>query len=259
MDQIMDVWARVTARREVAQGIYEMTLCAPSYGEFRGGQFVNLKLEDGRHVLRRPLCICDFDVVRHEITVCYAVVGEGTRRLSELKVGEIVKTMIPLGNGFTPESGMKKIVLLGGGMGCAVLPAAARANADCECYAYLGFADRSKVVLEERMRSLCVETVVTTDDGSYGRKGFVTDALAQDIERIQPDAVFCCGPEVMYRALAKALAPFQVPVYVSLEQRMGCGIGACLVCSCKIKRNGEENYLRVCKDGPVFRLDEVVL
>ncbi|MDE7337405.1 MAG: dihydroorotate dehydrogenase electron transfer subunit, partial [Clostridia bacterium] len=100
---------------------------------------------------------------------------------------------------------------------------------------------------------------VATDDGSYGEKGFVTDILAKDMEKLKPDAVFCCGPEVMYKALKKALQGFDVPIIVSLEARMGCGIGACLVCNCKVLRKGVEEYARVCVDGPVFKLDEVVL
>ncbi|MEG1608617.1 MAG: hypothetical protein RR348_01985, partial [Clostridia bacterium] len=105
------------------------------------------------------------------------------------------------------------------------------------------------------------QVVVATDDGSYGKKGFVTNIVAEQIDAIAPDAVFCCGPEVMYKALKRALEGKNIPIFVSLEQRMGCGIGACLVCNCKIKRSGNdsEEYLRVCKDGPVFLLDEVVL
>lgn len=258
---MIDVTAVVSGNRRVADGIYEMTLRHERFGAYLGGQFVNVKLSDSSRVLRRPFCICDFDAQKHEITICYAIVGEGTRILSACRSGDRLQTLLPLGNGFAPRDEWKKIALVGGGMGAAVLPAVARADAGSqrEYYAYLGFADRDKVVLQERLGALCKAVRVATDDGSYGAKGFVTDLLAADMERLRPDVVFCCGPEVMYRALAKTLAPYGVPVYVSLEQRMGCGVGACLVCSCKIRRNGEEGYLRVCKDGPVFALDEVVL
>jgi dihydroorotate dehydrogenase electron transfer subunit len=144
-------------------------------------------------------------------------------------------------------------------MGSAVLPAIPTCNPQLEYYTYLGFANKDKVVLEKELSKVSKEIKIATDDGSYGEKGFVTDILARDMQRLKPDAVFCCGPEVMYKALKKALQGFDVPIIVSLEARMGCGIGACLVCNCKVKRKGVEEYARVCVDGPVFKLDEVVL
>ena len=191
--------------------------------------------------------------------MCYAIVGEGTKILSQYKTGDKIKVLLPLGNGFTPDKSYKKIILLGGGMGSAVLPAIPTCNPQLEYYTYLGFANKDKVVLEKELSKVSKEIKVATDDGSYGEKGFVTDILAGDMQRLKPDAVFCCGPEVMYKALKKALQGFDVPIIVSLEARMGCGIGACLVCNCKVKRKGVEEYARVCVDGPVFKLDEVVL
>lgn len=260
MAEMKDRKGRLIANEQVAKDIYKAVIAFDDLPQgIKGGQFVHIKLNDNSHVLRRPFCICDFDENAKTITICYAVVGEGTKELAGYNIGTEVKAMLPLGNGFTPDDKMKKIVLLGGGMGSAVLPAIPRAFKDIEYVTYLGFANKDKVVLEKEMRELTGEVVVATDDGSYGRKGFVTNILAEDMKKLNPDVVFCCGPEVMYKALKKALAPFDVPVIVSLEARMGCGIGACLVCNCKIKRNGQEGYLRVCADGPVFALDEVVL
>ena len=260
MAEMKDREGTIVSNVHVAKDIYKAVIAFDDLPEgIKGGQFVHIKLTDNSHVLRRPFCICDFDCKAKTVTVCYAVVGEGTKELAGYEKGTRVKAMLPLGNGFTPDESMKKIVLLGGGMGSAVLPAIPRAFVDREYVTYLGFANKDKVVLEEEMRELTGNVVVATDDGSYGRKGFVTNILAEDMTKLKPDVVFCCGPEVMYKALKKALEPFDVPVIVSLEARMGCGIGACLVCNCKIKRNGQEGYLRVCADGPVFRLDEVVL
>ncbi len=260
MTEMKDRKGRLIANEQVAKDIYKAVIAFDDLPQgIKGGQFVHIKLNDNSHVLRRPFCICDFDENAKTVMICYAVVGEGTKELAGYNVGTEVKAMLPLGNGFTPDDKMKKIVLLGGGMGSAVLPAIPRAFKDREYVTYLGFANKDKVVLEKEMRELTGEVVVATDDGSYGRKGFVTNILAEDMKKLNPDVVFCCGPEVMYKALKKALAPFDVPVIVSLEARMGCGIGACLVCNCKIKRNGQEGYLRVCADGPVFALDEVVL
>ncbi len=194
------------------------------------------------------------------VTLCYAVVGDGTRVLSSYAVGEKVDVILPLGNGFAPDKNVKKVVLLGGGMGSAVLPAIPTSNPDLDYYTYLGFANKDRVVLEEEMAKVSKQLTVATDDGSYGKKGFITNVLAEDMDRLKPDVVFCCGPEVMFKALKNALEPFDVPIIVSLEARMGCGVGACLVCNCKVKRKGEEeNYVRVCIEGPVMKLDEVVL
>lgn len=225
----------------------------------KGAQFAHVKLNDKSHLLRRPFCICDFDRQKNSVTMCYAIVGEGTKILSQYKTGDKIKVLLPLGNGFTPDKSYKKIILLGGGMGSAVLPAIPTCNPQLEYYTYLGFANKDKVVLEKELSKVSKEIKIATDDGSYGEKGFVTDILARDMQRLKPDAVFCCGPEVMYKALKKALQGFDVPIIVSLEARMGCGIGACLVCNCKVKRKGVEEYARVCVDGPVFKLDEVVL
>lgn len=245
----------VKDNRKVAEGVYEAAFYAPDMPELKGGQFIHIALSDNSRILRRPLCICDYS--QGVLTVCYAVVGEGTRQLSMLKAGDVVNAMYPLGNGWSAD-GYKKVALLGGGLGCAVLPLVARLNPECEFCAYMGFSDASKVVLEERMKSLC-PTTVATDNGTYGRKGFVTDALAADLAAVKPDAIFCCGPEVMYKSIMNNPAFNGIPVYVSLEARMGCGLGACLVCTCGIRTADGDKNLRVCADGPVFRLDEVIL
>lgn len=260
MANLIDRTGVITLNRQIAKDIYKIVLQFDDFPQsIHGAQFAHVKLNDKAHVLRRPFCICDYNIADKTLTMCYAVVGKGTEILSKYPVGEKLKVMLPLGNGFVPDKNVKKIVLLGGGMGSAVLPAISRTNPELEYYTYLGFANKDKVALEEEMRALSKEITVATDDGSYGRKGFVTNVLAEDMERISPDLIFCCGPEVMYKALKKALAPFNVPIIVSLEARMGCGIGACLVCNCIVKRNGEEGYARACIDGPVFNLDEVVL
>ena len=256
---VRETTCQVVYNVEVASGIYEMKLSTDRVDDILGGQFVNIKLPTTDTLLRRPFCICDFDSSDNTFVICYAVVGKGTETLSQVKTGEILKATLPLGNGWDPRGKYSKIMLVGGGMGSAVLPAVARRSEGVDCVCYLGFADKSKVVLEDRLRGLCSEVVVATDNGSYGRKGFVTDVVAEDIIKSGVEAVFCCGPEVMYKALKRALAKVDIPVYISLEQRMGCGIGACLVCNCMIERDGKRGYYRVCKDGPVFELSEVVL
>ncbi|MDE5617124.1 MAG: dihydroorotate dehydrogenase electron transfer subunit [Clostridia bacterium] len=260
MSELKDRLGEIIVNERVAKDIYRLEVAFDSLPEnIKGAQFAHVKLNDKSHILRRPFCICDFDRVKKSITMCYAVVGEGTKILSQYAAGEKIKVLLPLGNGFVPDKSYKRIVLLGGGMGSAVLPAIPTCNPELEYYTYLGFANKDKVVLEKELAKVSKAIKVATDDGSYGEKGFVTDILAKDMEKLKPDAVFCCGPEVMYKALKKALQGFDVPIIVSLEARMGCGIGACLVCNCKVLRKGVEEYARVCVDGPVFKLDEVVL
>lgn len=256
---IRETSCTVLSNKAIADGIFEMELSTDRVDDILGGQFVNIKLPTSDTLLRRPFCLCDFDERRKSFTICYAVVGKGTETLSQVKAGEVLKATLPLGNGWDPRGKYSKIMLVGGGMGSAVLPAVARRSEGVDCVCYLGFADKSKVALEDRLRSLCSEVVVATDNGSYGRKGFVTNVVKEDIIKSGVEAVFCCGPEVMYKALRKTLADVDIPVYISLEQRMGCGIGACLVCNCMIERDGKQGYYRVCKDGPVFKLSEVVL
>lgn len=261
MASLKDRVGVITLNQEVAKDIFKMVLQFDDLPEdIKGGQFAHVKLNDKSHILRRPFCICDYDMSAKTVTLCYAVVGDGTRVFSSYAVGEKVDVILPLGNGFAPDKNVKKVVLLGGGMGSAVLPAIPTSNPDLDYYTYLGFANKDRVVLEEEMAKVSKQLTVATDDGSYGKKGFITNVLAEDMDRLKPDVVFCCGPEVMFKALKNALEPFDVPIIVSLEARMGCGVGACLVCNCKVKRKGEEeNYVRVCIEGPVMKLDEVVL
>ncbi len=254
-----DIVCEILSNKEVGENIFEMVLLADRVDDIQGGQFVNIQLPNKEMLLRRPFCLCDFDEVNKTFTICYAVVGEGTKVLSGLAVGQQLKATLPLGNGFLLSGKYNKIMLIGGGMGSAVLPAIARRNKDVECVCYLGFANKGKVVLEEKLREVCSKVVVATDDGSYGESGFVTNIAKADLDSLGVDAIFCCGPEVMYRAIKKTFADVNIPIFVSLEQRMGCGIGACLVCNCKIEREGKQGYYRVCKDGPVFELKEVVL
>ncbi|MEG1535571.1 MAG: dihydroorotate dehydrogenase electron transfer subunit [Clostridia bacterium] len=253
-----DIVGKVVCNEKIARDIYKIIFQCDNVDDIVGGQFVNVQLPSKEKLLRRPFCICDCDKKNNTITICYAIVGQGTQDLSAVECGQQLKLLLPLGNGFVPQKGAR-IMLVGGGMGCAVLPAVARLNPTCKFDTYLGFANKDKVILDKEMATLSEKTVICTDDGSCGQKGFVTTCARQNVEIDKPDAIFCCGPEVMYKALAKAFADVDIPIFVSLERRMGCGIGACLVCNCLVKRNGKEGYLRACKDGPVFLLSEVIL
>lgn len=252
-----DYKLKILRNEKAGDGIYEMLLTRPEGVDPKGAQFIHIKLKNGSRILRRPFCICD--CTESGILICYAAVGEGTKELASYAAGEEVEAVLPLGNGWSADD-WKTPVLLGGGMGSAVLPLVARLAKKAKPAAYLGYANKGRVVLDKLMQSLC-PTVVATDDGSFGRKGYITDILAEDITSgaIKPDVIFCCGPEIVYKLLLKNPAFADIPIFVSLEKRMGCGVGACLVCTCGIKTADGVKNLRVCADGPVFDLREVIL
>ena len=255
-----DRLVEVVANDRVGEGIYKMILRLDEMEEMHGGQFVHIELNDRTHILRRPFCIADYSMEEKTITVYYAVVGEGTEVLTHAKVGDKMHALLPLGNGFTMKKEYKKVMLIGGGMGTAVMPAIPTTWQDKEYYTFLGFAKKNKMIAYDDLKARSKEIFVTTDDGSFERKGFITEAIAENIERIDPDVIMICGPEILYKVLNKVLGDYRDRTYISLEKRMGCGIGACLVCNCKVKAaDGSKKYLRACVDGPVFAMNEVVL
>lgn len=246
--------ATILENKPVAENIYSLTLALPEAVKIRAGQFADLSV-GGAHLLKRPLAVCKAD--GEKVTVCYQIRGEGTKLLSERKAGETLDALLPLGNGFYLKENEKKIALVGGGVGIfPMISVIGEYAAEKEISAYIGFRNKGAVCgLEELKRAKKLTAV--TDDGSFGEKMNAVQAFAADLEvGERPDVVLSCGPLPMLRALKTALEGRDIPCYVSLEERMGCGIGACLVCVCE-KTNGEN--ARVCKDGPVFGIGEVVL
>lgn len=247
-----EVMATVLENTPIAEGIYALTFCTEGAVPVRAGQFCMLGV-DGMP-LRRPIAVCKAEGER--ITVCYQVKGEGTRRLAEeYRAGKTLRVLLPLGNGFSLGEEHKRIAVVGGGVGIFPLVAAIRAFREKEIYAYMGFRSRSAVCMEYEMLR-AKKLVIATDDGSTGYRGTAVQAFREEMSEVKPQAVLACGPVAMLRALKEATAGKSIPVYVSLEERMGCGIGACLVCTCK-KTDGTR--ARVCKDGPVFEINDVEL
>lgn len=248
-----EVTATILENAKIAENIYSLTFCTEKEVPVRAGQFCMIGI--GGHALRRPIAICKAEGER--ITVCYRLKGEGTRSLaSNYKSGEKLSVLMPLGNGFTLTKAQKKIAIVGGGVGIFPLVSAIREfAAEKEIYAYMGFKNAQAVCMEYEIQR-ANRFVIATDDGSIGFHGTAVRAFMEDFCEIKPDTVLACGPTPMLRALKEAAKDKGIPVYVSLEERMGCGIGACLVCTCKTKEGGRA---RVCKDGPVFRADEVEL
>ena len=239
---MFDTSFEILSNKKIAQNTWEIVL----RGDTRGiapGQFVNLRLEG--FYLRRPLSVCDFD--DGTLTLIYKVVGRGTEALAALPAGTALDVLTGLGNGYdTSVSGLRPL-LIGGGAGVPPLYALAKAliREGKTPAVILGFNSAGEVFYEEEFRALGTAPTVTTADGSYGVKGFVTDAMELDYTYF-----YTCGPEPMLRAVyAKSVTSGQF----SLEERMGCGFGACMGCTCKTKTG----HKRVCKDGPVLTKEEL--
>lgn len=250
---MQDLVSIVKDNREIAENIYMITLVLPEPAErFRGGQFVNLSTGDSSLLLRRPLGVCIAE--GNELSLCYQVKGRGTEKLMQAKAGDKLNVLLPLGNYFD-LSGYKNVAVIGGGVGIFPLIATLRDNTDKNFYSYIGFRNKGAVcLLNEFERSKKLK--ITTDDGSYGERGNAVQAFFNDAPKV--DAIIACGPPVMLKVLKQELQQRNIttPCYVSLEERMGCGIGACLVCVCK---TADGKNARVCKDGPVFNITDVEL
>jgi dihydroorotate dehydrogenase electron transfer subunit len=225
------------------------------------GQFVNLRI-DGRVdlLLRRPFSVAMTRPIRSLLEIVYRVVGQGTRSMTELRRGDKVDLIGPLGTGFhLPEKPMN-CLLLGGGVGVAPLwgLAAQLSKKKNKVIALLGFRSSEKVFGQDIFRRYRVETIVTTDDGSYGLKGFVSDYVEEVLKR-PLDRAYVCGPNPMLRAALPMILKAGIKGEVSLEERMGCGYGACLSCVANIVEDGVVEKKRICTEGPVFDLEHVVL
>lgn len=242
--------------KKIADNTFSLTVTLPeSAGEIKGGQFLNISTGDGSRLLKRP-----FGIVKAEgndITVCFQVKGEGTASLSKAKAGDKLAALLPLGNGFNIPEEAKNVVVIGGGVGIFPLIPVICGNKNKKFYSYIGFRNKNcACLLNEFGRS--EKLTVVTDDGSLGEKNNAVNAYLNDIGNVPADLIIACGPPVMLRALKSKLKEngIKTPCLVSLEERMGCGIGACLVCVCKKSDGGNA---RVCKDGPVFDINEVEL
>lgn len=252
-----DILLSVAKKTVFNENVVELVLAAnEKLPPIRCGQFLHLKV-GGAFLLRRPFCIHAFSETT--VTVVFAVVGGGTRLLASCKEGDAFYAVLPIGNGFTLEEKHKKIVLLGGGLGCAPLATVPVTYPHKTYYSYLGFSDKSAVLFEKTFAAFG-KTTVATNNGSYGKQGFITDVLRDDLEEIKPDVILTCGPTPMLKAAARLTLETGIPAYMSGEQRMGCGVGACLVCTCAVRgEDGVPHNKRACVDGPVFSLEDIEL
>lgn len=245
----------VASNEEISCGIYEIIIKCPSIADSaKPGQFLHVKAGNGMEpLLRRPISINRIDRENGTITFIYQVVGRGTALISRVEAGEYLDVLGPLGNPF-PLRNSKKCAVVGGGIGTAPLLELAVQLQDCD--AYLGF--RSEPYKIEEFRKHCNEVNIATEDGSTGYKGFVTEILARNLKNYA--CVYTCGPAKMMKIVKDMCKAENIECYVSVEERMGCGVGACLVCACKtVNEKGESHYKKACVDGPVFNAEEVEL
>ena len=248
--------AAVYSQVQLAEGIFSMWLGAGEMAKAAvPGQFIAVYPNDSARLLPRPISICETDPEKELLRIVYRVAGEGTKELSSCRAGDTLSIMGPLGNGFPLKD--KKALLIGGGIGIPPMLELAKALS-CEKTAVLGYRDSQTFLAEEIGKYAGL--AVATEDGSVGTKGTVLDAIKA--QGLKADIIYACGPTPMLRALKEYAAKEGIECWISLEERMACGVGACLGCVCHSKDVAEHSNVRnkrVCKDGPVFLADEVEL
>jgi dihydroorotate dehydrogenase electron transfer subunit len=248
---------------EFMSGHFRLSCLVPEVARLaKPGQFVHLQVSrETDPLLRRPISIFHADESTGEITLVYRVVGRGTALLSQLRPGRQLDLLGPLGNGFQlPKTDRASVLVIGGGIGLAPLQYLLRQliSLSHQVTFLAGLRDKEQVPLLTYFPQDGIETVITTDDGSYGEKGLVTSASEGLINNGRFSLIYACGPEGMLAGIAEQAARSNIPCQVSLERTMACGVGVCLGCTCETVKEGSLTYSHVCKDGPVFWGSEVL-
>lgn len=250
--------AKVVSQQALTDDIFSMWIQADEIaGAAVPGQFISVYTKDAGKLLPRPISLCQVDKEKGQLRIVYRVVGAGTSQFSGYQAGDDIEIMGPLGNGFSLERAAgKKVFLIGGGIGIPPMLELAR-QLDCEKQAVLGYRD--VLFLNDEFENFS-DVYVATEDGSAGTKGNVLDAIREN--GLKADVIFACGPTPMLRALKAYAEENGIECWLSLEEKMACGIGACLACVCQSKEVDEHSHVhnkRICKDGPVFLAQEVEL
>ncbi|MDD6327240.1 MAG: dihydroorotate dehydrogenase electron transfer subunit [Eubacteriales bacterium] len=249
------ITATVIEQKMIAQDIYDMTLAAKEIAvQAKPGQFVDLYCADGSKLLPRPISLCEIDKKAGTLRLVYRIAGAGTSEFSKLRTGQTIDVLGPLGNGFTMRD--KRAILIGGGIGIPPMLQLAK-SLDCEKSIVLGYRDEAFLADEFAAYG---DVYMSSDSGVIGTKGTVMDAIRAC--SITGDVIYACGPTPMLRAIQSYALANGIEAQLSLEERMACGVGACLACVCKSKEPDEHSKVhnkRICKDGPVFFAEEVEL
>lgn len=253
-------WATVLSQEEIGAGIFSLWLQTQEVGkEARPGQFVSVYTNDKSKLLPRPISLCEIDQENARLRLVYRVTGEhtGTEEFSKLQPGDRVEILGPLGNGFpVEEANGKRIFLMGGGIGIPPMVETGK-HIDGDVVSVMGYRDAQFLTKELANNGALY---IATEDGSAGTKGNVMDAIREN--DLHADMIFACGPTPMLRAIKAYAQEAEIPCWISMEEKMACGIGACLACVCKSKEVDGHSHVhnkRICKDGPVFLASEVEL
>ena len=240
-----------------AHEIYKFTVFSPEIARSAApGQFLMVKCEG--FTLRRPISICS--ISGDNLIICFEVRGEGTKYLAGLKTGDTMDILGPLGKGFDISNQNLNVLLAGGGIGIYPLYAVAEAYKE-KASAVLGFRSKSLMNMTADFADCGADVRIATDDGSFGHKGYVIDLVREVLDSKQIDIIMTCGPKIMMRGIAEEAQKRGIRCLVSMEERMACGVGACLACVCRSSEKDEHsqvNKKRVCLDGPVFESTEVI-
>lgn len=256
MTQVKQI-AKIESQEQLLLDVYSMWMATKQIAEgATPGQFISVYSKDGAKLLPRPISICEVDRQGGRLRIVYRVVGAGTEEFSRYQAGDDISIMGPLGNGFPLEQAGQRAFLIGGGIGIPPMLELAK-QLNCKKQMILGYRDQ--LFLNEEFQEYG-PVYIATEDGSTGTKGNVLDAIRE--HGLDADVIFACGPTPMLKAIKAYAAEHRMECYLSLEEKMACGIGACLACVCQSKEVDDHSHVhnkRVCKDGPVFRAEEVEL
>ena len=248
--------ATVVEQKQLAEGIFDMWLATDLAQDAYAGQFIGVYPEDKSTLLPRPISICEVNKEENKLRIVYRVAGKGTEEFSRYEAGKQVPVLGVLGNGFPVEEGKgKKVFLMGGGIGIPPMLQLAK-ELDAKNQIIVGYRD-NQLFLKEDLAQYG-EVYVATEDGSVGTKGNVMNAIEENA--LEADVIFACGPMPMLRAIKGYAEKKGIPAYISLEERMACGVGACLGCVCKTTKKDHHSHVnnaRICTDGPVFLAEDV--
>lgn len=254
----VDIKAKLIEKKELIPGIFKFAVDAKEIVETaKPGQFIEIRVNDDiEPFLRRPISIHNMDKNSGKLEFIFQVKGKGTQILSKRNIGDLIDIIGPLGYGTFKYEKYENMAIIGGGIGVFPLYELAK-NAKNEgktVNTYLGFRNKDLVVLEDEFKNVSTSLTLTTDDGSYSQKGFAIDFLRKDIEEGKIDCIYACGPLPMLKAVRNLAIEKDIPCQISLEERMGCGLGVCLGCAVKKADSPEDapQYVHVCKAGPVF-------
>ena len=256
-------FAKLIKKEQLKSDIFKYSVEAPDIvKDAKQGQFIEIRVSDNvEPFLRRPISIHNMDKENGILEFIFQVKGKGTKILSEKVEGDLIDIIGPLGHGTFEYNDFQNIAIIGGGIGVFPLYELAKnaKNDGKNVNIYLGFRNKDFVVLEDEFKDLANELILTTDDGSYSEKGFAIDFLKKDVEDGKIDCIFACGPLPMLKAVRNYAIEKNIPCQISLEEKMGCGLGVCLGCAVKTAESSSEKpeYVHVCKAGPVFEAKDV--